>query len=145
MTYQWDPSVYLSNPTVADPIFFARTLGELHYSLTVTDPQTDCSARDRLIISIVDGAPSGFVGNTLAAAKVVHSVSLTWRELDVRNYNLHRTADKKELDRSIYRAPVLIDITGSEAFMDLGAIPAQETLLFYQVYGRDCDDESVLP
>jgi hypothetical protein len=142
--YQWDPPDYLDNPRTANPIFTAAAVGGMTYTLTATNPVTGCFSQASLAVSVIVGTPSESVGNRLFAAKSGNDVVLFWPALDVRKYNVHSSADEKALDWSNYTAPLLAAPSNVETYIHTGAARGLEPLLFYQVYGRDCDGATIL-
>jgi hypothetical protein len=85
--------------------------------------------------------PYGAVGNTLRVTKAGGDVLLDWSEgaLNVRQYNVHRTNRKEELQDTgtgIGDEPTLDPPpSGTENYSDPDA---QDLLDFYEVFGRDC-------
>ncbi len=51
-TYSWSPSTGLSSTTVSNPTFTPTVSGNYTYTLTVTDPSTNCSVTDQVTVSV---------------------------------------------------------------------------------------------
>jgi hypothetical protein len=145
LDYLWEPADHLDDPRAANPTFAAEAVGATGYLLTVIDPATGCSSEAGLTVSVIQGVPVEHVGNRLMGVKSGDDVLLSWPSLDVRKYNLHFSTDKGALDRSNYTAPLLASPTDEETYDHAGAAVSPEPLLFYQVYGRDCDGGTIFP
>lgn len=63
--YRWDPTIYLSDPSISSPIF--RSEKSIQYTLTRTDPITECMINDIYNINvsnaIVVSIPKAFTPN----------------------------------------------------------------------------------
>ena len=59
LSYNWQPTIGLSNPNIAQPI--AHPLSNTTYVLTVTDTATGCFATDNMTITVI-GAPTANAG-----------------------------------------------------------------------------------
>ena len=94
-----------------------------------------------------DRLTTGTLANRLRAVRRGLDVELSWPAFAVEppRYNLHRTADKSELDRLNYLAPAInVDAIGSGGWTDVGAAPVLPTLLLYEVQPRKCDGSSAI-
>jgi len=54
-SYLWSPSSVFNNPTVRNPVLSASNVGKLVFSLTVTNPNTGCSATQFDSVIIIPG------------------------------------------------------------------------------------------
>ncbi len=54
ISYQWNPSINLSNPFIPNPVFTGATGGAFTYILVKTDSQLSCITTDTLLITVVD-------------------------------------------------------------------------------------------
>jgi hypothetical protein len=140
----------VDDPASPEPMFIRSVPGSYDLTLTVTAlGDALCVAVDTITVTVGDGTPLGSLGNSLRAVKLAGDVLLSW-PLDLvepDRYNVHRTADKTELDKTAYLAPILNPaaiLVGD--YSDGGAVAgAGGEIFYYEAFGRDCAGSSSIP